>query len=272
MESWNKIIWVCLLLVLTSCTIHRNKEIKYKAYIINLAKSTERMDAAKAQLQKHNIPFERFEAVDGYKIEITDIKSGKKYKGEDLKDDNFKLKRWDKYFIDCKTIPEANFTYFRTKKYKLTAGELGCMCSHRTVLAKAIKEKLDVVLVFEDDVVIKSNDFTFLLYSAINQIPRNSAIFLDAHGPDVEYVKRNQRSSKLYIKLTGPEIYGNYAVIYDVMAAKKVVGIKEEIMPIDNRVGAMINANEIRGYIFNKDIVTYDTTLGSHIKEMGRPH
>lgn len=272
MRSLNKIIWLALLLFLSNCTLHKNREVKYKAYLINLEKSAERMEIAKTQLRNHNIPFERFEAVDGYKIEITDLKTKQKYTGQDLKDNNFKMKRWERYFIDCKNIPEANFVYFRTKKYQLTAGELGCMCSHRAVLTKAIKEKLDVILVFEDDVAIKSEDFTFLLYSSINQIPKNSVIFLDAHGPDVEYIKRNKDRSKLYLKLKGPEIYGNYAVIYDILAAKKVVSIKEEIMPIDNRVGSMINTREISGYLLNKEIVTYDTELGSHIKDMGRPH
>ena len=263
---------LCLLFFLGSCSINKNREFVYKAYVINLEKSKNRMKIAQDQLSKQNIAFERFNAVDGYKIEITDIESGEKFTGQDIKDKKQKLIRWHKYFIDCKGDPKTNFTYLRTKKYMLTPGEFGCMCSHRAVLLNAIKEKLDYVIVFEDDISIISSDFVFLLHSAINQLPKNSIAFLDAHGPDVKHIIRNQKAKQLYFRLNGPEIYGNYALVYDIAAAKKVFNIKEEIMPIDNRIGEMIRDKTIYGYLLNKKSITYDHLLGSHIKEMGRPH
>jgi GR25 family glycosyltransferase involved in LPS biosynthesis len=155
-----------------------------------------------------------------------------------------------------------------------SAGEFGCLCSHRGILVEAIKQNLDVVVVFEDDFKILSNQFSFLLHASINKIPENSVIYLDAHGSGLGDIKRDQNIPNLLIQLPKiPKlIFGTYALVFDIKAAKSIIQSIETDRQIDNTITKLIMKKKIKGFLLNKKTITYSEELGSNIKEMGRSH
>lgn len=98
---------------------------KFKVFLINMKKSSERLEFMSNQLKNHDIPFEIQEGVDG--------------KTHDFKN-----------------------VYEETLSLKLNGSPLapvekGCALSHKLILEKAIAQKLDYVLILEDDVELPLN-------------------------------------------------------------------------------------------------------------------
>ncbi len=265
------ILWQCL--ILTSCTSKPSGTIiNYKAFVINLDRAQDRMKAIEDQFKTHNIKFERFNAVDGYKILITDLEKNITYTGLDLKNKLFEFSKMKKYYIDCGREEEANFIFYKLGDYTFTSGELGCTCSHRSIIIKAIQEKLDRIVIFEDDVQILSDDFSFLMNSALIQMPKNSVVFLDAHGNGLEKYKIDLSHRGLLIPLHNIyEFYGCYAIILDISFAKNLLKKGNiETWPFDNKIANLVTSKVGLGFILNRKIATFREELGSEIKEMGR--
>lgn len=96
-----------------------------KAYLINLARSTERLAAADAQLRAAGIAYERIEAVDGRALGWRGI--------------------WKK-------VRPFRFVLARARPLQL--GEAGCTLSHNLALRKLMDSGEPAALIFEDDVRI----------------------------------------------------------------------------------------------------------------------
>ena len=97
----------------------------YKVFLINLDRSTERLEKAAQQLNRLNVPFERITAVDGSQLTKAEI---------------------DAAF----DIEQAE----RRTAYNLTIGEMGCYLSHGECWRRIIAEALDFAIVLEDDLVL----------------------------------------------------------------------------------------------------------------------
>lgn len=97
----------------------------YKVFLINLDRSTERLEKAAQQLNRLNVPFERIAAVDGSQLTKAEI---------------------DAAF----DIEQAE----RRTAYNLTIGEMGCYLSHVECWRRIIAEALDFAIVLEDDLVL----------------------------------------------------------------------------------------------------------------------
>lgn len=108
---------------------------KNKTFLINMKKSTERLEFMSNQLKVLDISFEIQEGVDG-----------KTYDFSNLYDEALSIKK--------------NGT-------PLSSVEKGCAMSHRSVLEKALKEDLDYVLVLEDDIELPS-DFKKIIETELN--------------------------------------------------------------------------------------------------------
>jgi len=94
---------------------------KYSTYLINLERSTDRLELMKKEFSKSNLTFERISAIDA-----------KNLKG-------------DEYFINNK--------YDRD----LLGGEIGCYLSHVNALQKFLNSDNDFVLIIEDDAMLPEN-------------------------------------------------------------------------------------------------------------------
>ena len=102
--------------------------LKYKVFVINLARSPQRLEAISAQLQKFGINFERIEAVDGNTYSAEQIEA---------------------------VSPQAlvNKSYYRD----LGKGEVGCSLSHKRAWQKVIDDELDFAFILEDDITLEAN-------------------------------------------------------------------------------------------------------------------
>lgn len=97
----------------------------YKVFLINLDRSTERLEKATTQLKRLNVSFERISAMDGSKLTPRDISA--------VFDENQALQR---------------------TAYNLTIGEIGCYLSHVECWRRIVQEQLDFAIILEDDLVL----------------------------------------------------------------------------------------------------------------------
>lgn len=97
---------------------------KWKIYLINLARSTDRLAACARQLDAHDLPFERIEAVDG--------------------DD-----------MHNSTISDV-YDFNKSSYHKhMTKGEIACYLSHVQTWQRIVDEKLDYAVILEDDILLQ---------------------------------------------------------------------------------------------------------------------
>lgn len=101
---------------------------KYKIFVINLDRSESRWEAMRVQLDRLELPYERFSAVDG--CEMSDELLCRHYSA--------KLNR-RKYYVD------------------LSNSEIACYISHLMVCEKILSENLDYAIILEDDIVLKDS-------------------------------------------------------------------------------------------------------------------
>lgn len=99
---------------------------KWKIYLINLARSTDRLAACARQLDAHALPYERIEAVDGDDMQNSTI--------SDVYDFNKSL--YHKH---------------------MTNGEIACYLSHVKTWQKIVDEKLDYAVILEDDILLQDS-------------------------------------------------------------------------------------------------------------------
>jgi glycosyl transferase, family 25 len=118
-----------------------------KIFVVNLKSSGDRRLIMEKQLDKLGLPFEIFDAVNGYEITEAEI-----------------LESYD-----------ADFYYNRPGYY--TAGSIGCSLSHFYIYKKIIDDKIDTALVLEDDMIINP-DLPEVLEKLRQEIADNEVILL----------------------------------------------------------------------------------------------
>jgi len=101
---------------------------KFKVFLINLDKSTDRLELCQNELKKYNIDFERIPGVYGKDLTTEEV--------ETIYDES----RNDKHY-----------------KKPLSLGEIGCYLSHIKCWQKIVDEKLDYAVILEDDFKLDSN-------------------------------------------------------------------------------------------------------------------
>jgi len=117
--------------------IHIN-DVFSKIYCVNLDKRTDRWNECQELFKKYDMTVERFRAID-------------------MVNNKFK-------YGDIKSHQHA--------KLRLNQRELGCIASHLTILIEAAKNKLDNVLILEDDVAFIDN-FNVVFDKFMQQVPKN---------------------------------------------------------------------------------------------------
>jgi len=97
---------------------------KWKIYLINLARSTDRLAACARQLDAHDLSYERIDAVDG----------------DDMQN----------------SIISDVYDFNKSSYHKhMTKGEIACYLSHVRTWQKIVDEKLDYAVIFEDDILLQ---------------------------------------------------------------------------------------------------------------------
>lgn len=111
------IIIICLLLIFIFLKTYQIgsaplEEKDIKIFIVNLDRSTDRYNNISKQFDNNNLSYERFSAVDGYNLSITDT-AGKRFTGLDVKNNPALLSLDNGYTVLC---PSENINYFSDSK------------------------------------------------------------------------------------------------------------------------------------------------------------
>lgn len=126
--------------------------------LINMDKNQDRLAYFTKQYKESDlstVPFQRFSAVDGKKLEIESLLTEKA----------------------LQEILEMERTGYRTKHYQLSRGAVGCYISHMNVFRNIAEGDAPYGLVFEDDVVIPPSIWK-LTVTNIQKIPPDWDIVL----------------------------------------------------------------------------------------------
>jgi glycosyl transferase, family 25 len=115
-----------------------------KAYVINLKRSTDRMEKMSKKLNKIGIKYERFDATDGSKLSDEEINS---------------------------------FTHPICRKYLCSKGMIGCAMSHYRLWKKQIAENQEWMFILEDDAINPVNDVVDRLEKVNKMIKQNNQFF-----------------------------------------------------------------------------------------------
>jgi glycosyl transferase family 25 len=247
-------ILVCVLLIYRYdiyYLFHQEKSftLPLKTYVINLDRTPERYKKIDESLNKYKIPHQRFSAVDGYKLNLKNLKTGEMFTGAELKEDYKKINFESKYTISC---PAGDLTYIpkairlHATKY-MTAGEFGVYCSHVGVWKEILDNKLPYALIFEDDAELR-HDFAKDLESVLQNLPEDwDIVYLYIEGQKT-FLRYNQYLAKLDDDGNGTASQAATLVSYK-GAEKALEYIKAFRIPIDNELSEAVNEKMISAYI-----------------------
>ena len=257
--------------------LNTQKENCGSAYVINLDRSTARWKKVSKVLDQTGIKYQRFSAIDGYKIEFADTTTGNKFTGQDLKNHKEIMKSNIKYQLTCNP-DDVSPTQFDYQGRKLTAGEYGVWCSNMVIWEKAIKNNCNHTVIFEDDITIKTQDLNKKLDYLIKALPKTYDVaYLDL----VIWGKKllNSKSNPGIIELgKGNDWYGQQGYVLSIQAVEKLTKTAVFSEAIDLFFAAIIK-NEMpeidynfEGYLSAEKLVGIARGMASEIHEMGRDH
>ncbi|GHB73468.1 hypothetical protein GCM10008107_23670 [Psychrosphaera saromensis] len=176
---------------------------KFKVFLINLDKSTDRLELCKKELEKFGVEFERVAAVYGKDLsqqQVDDVYNA---------DNNYKL-----------------------YKKSLSLGEIGCYLSHITCWQKIIDESLDYAVILEDDFILSDSfkDFESLL----TQLKNWDYIRLAFSSREVPALQRTEISDSYdLVKYEKTPINTLAQVVSNQGAIKLVANSQQIFRPVD---------------------------------------
>ncbi len=241
-----------------------------KIYVINLDRSQERLKNIDQQLKSYNLKYTRFAAVDGYDINLTNKSNGDLGTGRDIKNKNYKLD--SKYEYEIQTN-YGKLTHKPTTPI-LTAGELGCSCSHLHILQNIVKNNIKYSLILEDDITL-TNNFRNKFQKSLKSVPNNwKFIYLHTNNSKgKQLTKINDFVSKF--EADGKAVWSTAAYLITLEGAKTILDkLKKFNVAIDNSYHMMHNKKYMDMYKFTNNLIDSDLrrdAAHSTIVEMGRP-
>jgi glycosyl transferase family 25 len=244
-----------------------------KTYVINLDRTPERYKKIDESLNKYKIPHQRFSAVDGYKLKIKNINTCEVFTGEDLQNNPAKIDPSSYYSIYC---PSAVLRYIpkplsaRESIEYMTAGELGCYCSHVELWKKIKDQKIPYSLILEDDADLQY-DFAEKLENVILNLPKDWDIVYLFFSGNKKMTKYNEHISKLG---TDGYMFGTVAMLVSHEGAKKMLDYNRAFsLTIDRELSNAVNEEAINAYaetsLLMGSVVDHNAK-NSIINKMGR--
>lgn len=158
---------------LSSELLYKKILFNLKIKVINLERSTKRWEGVTKTLDPLGIPYEKLNAVDGYKIFLVDKQTGKNFTGIDLSRKTASFELNHKYTITCN--PDSHnptffdFAYLREQPF--SPGLLGVYCSNLLIYKEIVENNYPYALICEDDIRIKPEKFSKRLALFIKNIP-----------------------------------------------------------------------------------------------------
>jgi|GEM_PF-5242646 len=217
-------------------------------FVVNLDRATERRQHIEHQFKKVRLDFTRYPAVDGKTLDINHLI------------DAGILQLW----------PER-------LDRMLTLGEVGNYLSHRAIWLEIARQKLEIAVVLEDDVILES-DFAAKLEKALSEVPQDwDALYLGCHIDDFWGCNPSRLKStpdKKFVIMDETGTAGNYAYVLNWRSAEKLYkNSLPMIEPTDHFIQThmLAKGSNFKSYCTNPEVVKVNYDIGSDIKEMGRP-
>ena len=288
------ILLVLTITVVITCLVYSRYPIRIinhshkidKIFVINMERSKERMKRVSEQFNSINLPFTRFEAVDGYKVLITNKSSGESITGLGLKNNNSFFTEGGAYDVsyDNTTIEyiAKNRNIPNLQPY-LSSGEFGVFLSHYFLWKEIVKKDYDSIVIFEDDLILNVN-FEKRLQDIIKNAPSEFDILYISPIIMTEYEKKcctmdfltkkvSFRLSEDYNlwKIKGIAAYAAGYIISNKGAKLLLQNTSQFSMPVDVEMSSYYK-NKISAYYIEPHLSELDTetSANSEIWKMGR--
>ena len=217
-----------------------NKTInKAPVYVINLARSPNRLEYMTTQLSQHAMSFERIEAVDGVKINVKTLQS-------------------------CQQQSKKSWLHYAT----LSAGEIGCAMSWHKAWQTVAEHHAKACVVLEDDIKIGDN-FQHTIASLFEGANENIIIDLSGKKGSIEKERKTINGITLIRYQTPPlktqgAIYGKQAV------QKFLCHIKNFTAPVDT-LQQMIWQHGVQTWSLETGCLSHqDSTVGGSTISAGK--
>ena len=235
-----------------------------KILVTNMPQSVTRWERVSNNLEKVGVEFERFEAVYGRNILITDLTTNESHYGDYYQDNLLKTTPQIAYQVDCKPGKEDNFSFKMRTTKELVPGQLGIWCTYVDVWNYGVKNELDNLVVLQDDALPKKGAaFKPWLNNYINNIPKDyDYVFLDhiiRSGKNIP-LNKNKYVTKFNEKYDG---YGAWAMIFSLDGMKKLL----EIDQYNNTMDMFLIALR-KNHVTDPDMVKFNI-YGSHNNYIG---
>lgn len=218
-----------------------------KIYVISLDRTPERFANVKKQFDRLNLKCERFSAVDGNLITVTDVETNQIIPWGSIYTKGYR------YGAILKISQQEQYKnvefFYKHDQYTPNPGEFGCAMSHRAVWGDVVKHKYKRVIVLEDDITLEDNflknfsqvmknlpdDFD-VFFLGITFLPHQSDTYFKS--PDLWLKKFKNTSSSCYAKIKpNTNVSGFYAYVINYDSAKKLLKKTKFVnIPIDNAV------------------------------------
>ncbi len=236
-------LYYFILLVLVSVYFYRYSFAnKTETYVINLERSKDRWMNISKQFDKLNLKYQRFNAIDGYKVTLEDIELGNKFTGLDIKNRSTGMVKDRSYKIYCDASNvNSSFMYMNQRDFGLSSGEIGVWCSNYILWQKAKNMNFDNIIIFEDDVIVTDSNISNNIKKIVNNMP------LDA---DIVYLDMIQYSG-LQIPVQGNEIFnkfsanaggwGAWSILYTKKGIEKLLNMSCYSHAIDNFIWSIVS-------------------------------
>lgn len=242
-----------------------NNEIP-ETYVINLDSSVKRYHRFETSFNNAGINFKRFSAINGYKIQITDLENNQTFFGIELKGKT--TNKSITYHIECTPDNKQIDFYFHNRE--MTAGEFGIWCSYLAIWKEAIAKDIEKLLIFEDDVYPK--DIKTLKKSLglmIANIPESFDVAFLNPNKIVQGHKIALENNNYIAKVSDDfKAYGSSAMVINSKAMKKLLSYSEYTGVIDCFIWSESNIKQLESYIIANENILNLGGLGSDIQIM----
>jgi len=239
-----------------------------QTFVINLDRSPKRYAQLAPQLEKNHLNYERFSAVDGYKLKIKNPQTGEGFLASDIA--NKEMSNKIHYTVSCPSF-DSSYLPKKDKKSHLSAGELGCYCSHMEIWKRVISSNIKYALVLEDDALLLPN-FEAKFDKIIHNLPVNwDVVFLHLGVVPSKtlFIKHNKYLHK--IKRKGRHFWHTTGYLINVDATRKLFDYAQTYsVPIDIAISHAVDAKKINVYKAFENIIIPNEEDESIITQMGR--
>tara|TARA_B100002051_G_scaffold203954_1_gene194212 strand:+ start:41 stop:928 length:888 start_codon:yes stop_codon:yes gene_type:complete len=196
-----------------------------KTFVINMKKDINRMVKLKKDAKKADLNIKRYDAVNGRKLSLEDLKKNKIVK-----------------------IEKYSFYNHNKDGRDSLMGSIGCALSHQNIWKKLINSKNNTYMILEDDVIIPEN-FWLLFDNATSQIKGNWDIIF-CGGSRIMGKKVGKNLIKAVFNGNLWKNCGLFGYVINKKAAKKMVKLTT---PIDNYIDIQLNQNYNKLKVFYLD-------------------